>query len=70
MAPVAELDDETPLFSSGLIDSFALVDLILLIERECRIRVGPTEVTLDNLDSIARILRFAGNRVEAQRLSA
>ena len=55
----AGLDDETPLFSGGILDSFSMVDLILFIESATGQRMSPTEVNLDNLDSVARILRYA-----------
>ena len=53
------IEDESPLFSSGLIDSFSLVTLIVFIETEAQIKVQPLDVNLENLDSVARILRFA-----------
>ena len=62
----ATLADETPLFSSNLLDSFSMVDLIMFIEKESAVRLDPTDVSLDNLDSIERILRFvAARRTEA-----
>ena len=48
-----------PLFSSGIVDSFALITLMTFIESQCGFRIGPMEVTLENFDSIDRILRFA-----------
>jgi len=60
------LVDETPLFSSNLLDSFSMVDLIMFIEKESGVRLDPTDVSLDNLDSIERILRF----VDARRSEA
>jgi acyl carrier protein len=59
-----EIDDETRLFSSGLLDSFSMVDLIFFIEENAKIRIKPTEVNLDNLDSIQRILNFTQVRGE------
>ena len=53
------VDDTTPLFSSGLLDSFSMVDMILFIEQQSGVRMAPMDVTLDNLDSIQRILDFA-----------
>ncbi|MGI6459323.1 MAG: acyl carrier protein [Candidatus Hydrogenedentales bacterium] len=53
-----ELDDNTVLFSDGLLDSFCMVSLISYVESEAGIRFRPTEVNLDNLDSVARILAF------------
>jgi acyl carrier protein len=54
--------DNTMLFSSGLIDSFSMVDLILFIEDAIGCRVHPADVTLDNFDSIDRILAFVEAR--------
>ena len=54
----AKVSDDTPLFSSGLIDSFSLVRLLGFIESKAQIRIEPTDVSLDNMDTISRILRF------------
>lgn len=54
------LDDDAPLFSSAVVDSFAMVDLVAWLESEQGIRFGPLDVNLDNLDSVHRILVFVG----------
>jgi acyl carrier protein len=54
----ATVSDDTPLFSSGLIDSFSLVRLMVFLESEGQFRINPTDVSLDNMDSVARIVRF------------
>ena len=56
------LEEDTPLFSSNLLDSFSMVDLIMFIEKEGGVRLDPTDVSLDNLDSIERILKFVDTR--------
>lgn len=56
--------DDTELFSSGLLDSFSMVDLILFIETEGRFKMNPTEVNLDNLDTVGRILAFAAAKAD------
>jgi len=59
----AELDADTPLFSSGMIDSASMVDLIVFLESEGYVKFAPDDITLDHLDSIGRILDFvAANR--------
>jgi acyl carrier protein len=58
------IENDTPLFSSGIVDSFALVTLMMHLEREGGFRINPADVTLDNLDSIDRILAYC-NRVPA-----
>ena len=55
----ARLDDDTGLFSSGLIDSLSVMDLVTFVERELGKRVPPAAITLDNFDSIAQIVAFA-----------
>lgn len=54
----ADLAGDALLFSSGLLDSFSLVGLIGLLESEAGIRIGALEVTLENLDTLGRILAF------------
>lgn len=52
------LDDESLLFSTGIVDSFALVTLIGHLEEKGGFRMNPADVTLENLDSVSRILAF------------
>ena len=58
---IAQVNEDTLLFSSGLIDSFSMIDLITFIETQCGIRVSPTDITLDNFDTIGRIMNFVQN---------
>ncbi len=51
-----DVEVATPLFSSGVIDSFALVQLITYLEEHCNVRFDAADVSLENLDSIERIL--------------
>jgi acyl carrier protein len=53
-----ELGDDTALFSSGLLDSLTVFDLVSFVETLAKHKVPPTAVTLENFDSIARILEF------------
>lgn len=58
----AAIDDTTLLFSEGHLDSFSVADLLVYLEEQGGFTVEPTEVTLDNLDSVEKILAFAGNK--------
>ncbi|MCF2906698.1 acyl carrier protein [Octadecabacter sp. CECT 8868] len=53
-----DLQDDTPLFSTGLVDSFALVTLMMQLETLGGFRIKPAEVTLENLDTLERILAY------------
>lgn len=55
---IDDVDADTPLFSSQLVDSFALVTLMMFLEKQTGIRIAPTDVNLDNMDTIARMLAY------------
>lgn len=50
--------DDTAIFSSGLLDSLAMVDLLAFMEDAAGIRVRWTELTLERIDCVAAILQF------------
>jgi len=53
----SEIANETKLFSSGLLDSLAFIELVLYVEKEFHLKLADfTEVNLNSLDSIERIL--------------
>lgn len=52
------VEADTPLFSSQLVDSFALVTLMMFLEKETGIRIAPADVNLDNMDTISRMLAY------------
>ena len=55
--PGVQIDENTPLVSSGLIDSMALVDLLLKLEDLTHMRIPPGKVQPKDMDTIA--LMFA-----------
>jgi acyl carrier protein len=64
-----ELDALAPrdkLFSSGLIDSLNIVELIEFVERHCKIRVNPTEFSIDNFDCLESIANYVERKLSSQ----
>ncbi len=57
-----EVEDGTLLFTSGMLDSFSMISLVGFIEKAEGIKIGPNEFTLENLDSLERILRFVESK--------
>jgi acyl carrier protein len=53
-----DIGEDTLLFSNGIIDSFALISLMSYLEKEGGFRMRPTDVNLDNLDSVSRIVKY------------
>lgn len=54
----AAIKPDSLLFSTGIIDSFALVSLMTFIEQQCGVRIEPQDVNLNNFDSIERMLAY------------
>lgn len=52
------IDDDTALFSSGLIDSLSVIDLVCFVEGKIGHSVPPSAITLENFDSIAKIAMY------------
>jgi acyl carrier protein len=58
LVQASEIGSDTKLFSSGLLDSLAFVELALFVEKEFRVKLADMiEVNMDSLDSIEQILR-------------
>jgi acyl carrier protein len=49
---------DTALFSTGALDSVSQLDLIMLIESAAGITIDQADITLENMDSMDRILAF------------
>ena len=54
------IDENTPMVSSGLIDSMALVDLLVKLEDLTQLRIPPGKVQPKDMDTI--VLMFATAR--------
>lgn len=59
-----DADGDTPLFSSGVLDSVAMLNLIMLVEQQTGMEIRAEDVTLEHFDTAARILDFARERVQ------
>ena len=54
----SEINDETLLFSDGFIDSFTMTSLLAFVEEETQISIEQSAVTLENFDTVPRIMAF------------
>jgi len=50
--PGTQIDEQTPLVSSGLIDSFALVDVLLKLEDVTQMRIPAGKVQPKDMDNV------------------
>jgi acyl carrier protein len=57
--PGLSIDENTPLVSSGLIDSMALVDLLLKLEHLTNRRIPAGKVQPKDMDTVAKMFATA-----------
>ena len=58
-----KITSDTSLFESGLLDSIQLLGLIEYIESEADIQIKNSDITIENIDSIKRILNFVSESI-------
>lgn len=57
--PGVQIGEDTPLVSSGLVDSFALVDILLKLEEVFQMRIPAGKVQAKDMDSVRLMLATA-----------
>ncbi len=57
--PGVQVDEDTPLVSSGLIDSLALVDILLKVEEITNMRIPAAKVQAKDMDTIRLMFQTA-----------
>ena len=60
--PKMKLDPTEPLISSGLLDSFNLVDLALIVEDEYGVRIEDFELNADTFDTLEELAQLIVSR--------
>jgi acyl carrier protein len=58
-SPGTPINEDTPLVSSGLIDSFALVDILMKVEDVTRLRIPAGKVQPKDMDTVRLMLETA-----------
>jgi acyl carrier protein len=50
------LNYDTPLISSGYVDSFSMVSLLVFLENKFKIKIPPSKATPEAFDSVNKII--------------
>lgn len=53
-----EINYDTPLISSGYVDSFSMVSLLIFLERKFSIKIPPSKATPEVFDSVNKIVEL------------
>lgn len=60
--PNRKIDPSEPLISSGLIDSFSLMDVALFVEDNFGVRIEDTELNAETFDSVTQLVSLIESR--------
>jgi acyl carrier protein len=60
--PTRKIKPDEPLISSGLIDSFSLMDLALFVEDTFGVRIEDTELNADTFDNLTQLVSLIESR--------
>ena len=60
--PDRKISADEPLLSSGLIDSFSLMDIALFVEDTFGVRIEDTELNADTFDTLSQLAALINSR--------
>jgi len=61
-----DLDENTPLISSGIVDSFSMVSLKTFLEKKFEITLPDADATPEAFDTVASIMQIVDKHVAAK----
>lgn len=59
-----EITENTPLISSGIVDSFSMVSLKTFLEKKFNIKIPDEKATTDAFDSVNNIIKLLGEFIK------
>ena len=60
----SQLKDNILLFDSGIIDSLVMVKLAAFIKESYGVNINPSEVTMENFNTIEKIAKFISEKTK------
>ena len=63
MEEEVDLNYDTPLISSGYIDSFSMVSLLVFLENKFQIKIPPGKATPEAFDSVNKIVALVNQYI-------
>lgn len=60
-------DEDTLLFSEGNLDSVSQLEMIGFIEEEAGIIIDQFDITLENFDSVSKIMKFIDSKLASEQ---
>jgi acyl carrier protein len=61
--PDKKLEATQPLLSSGIVDSFSLIDISLFVEETFDVEIDNTELNVDHFDTLEQLAKLIKDRM-------
>lgn len=62
MEPLDDIDLDEDLLGNGLVDSLGMIKLVLFLEKEFNVHIGPEDMTVENFNTIQSISKYLSNK--------
>jgi acyl carrier protein len=59
------LEEDTPLVTSGIVDSAGVIEVVQFLEKQFRVSVGDTDVSLANCNTLRGLTELVKRRLSA-----
>jgi acyl carrier protein/D-alanine--poly(phosphoribitol) ligase subunit 2 len=59
-----EITYDTPLISSGYVDSFSMVSLLVFLENKFKIKIPPSNASAEAFDSVDKIVKLVNQHLK------
>ena len=56
--PIDVIDANEDLFGNGIVDSLGMMQLIVFLEKEFQVKIGPEDMTVENFKTVQSISDF------------
>lgn len=63
MEPRDEIDLEEDLLGNGIIDSLGMMQLVVFLEKQFKVKIGPEDMTVENFSTISSISEYLSHKL-------
>jgi acyl carrier protein len=61
--PIDDIDIDEDLLGSGIVDSLGMMKLVIFLENEFDIKIGPEDMTVENFMTIRNIAKYISKQL-------
>ncbi|SDE78862.1 Acyl carrier protein [Pricia antarctica] len=63
MEPVDDIDLEEDLLGNGIVDSLGMMQLVVFLEKEFKVKIAPEDMTVENFNTVSSISEYLSTKL-------